>query len=380
MARTQILRTLPSAVEAFHDLTEFSKGGSKQLALLNTVRKTAKQLKRRESQPFYSMREIADHFHVPLRTVALVYQELEREGLLSCIRGSHTLLTGKTLTPRSQVKAVVGIPIWLHALIVSPYARIINMEFEERLRENGFVADIIFFRNEETNGPEFIQRLLDHNLDQVIWHTPHPTLLNTLLSLKDRGVRQIAIQHTESRLSIPIPTYLQDWQPAYFQMAQAWQKEGIQRVILPNPVHLASKRAVKGFQNILLRHGLEVELVEGKAHQLKEKVVAANHKKLSCAVAFIDQQGAEAICNEEPTIIEEILQISRVAFCRGPIRLSYFEHRSAKVDLVRFSPIEAAERVVSDLVKGHTASQGIIHTFLAKYEPQVAFSKQAELL
>lgn len=378
MARTQVPRNLPPLEELFQDFTGFTGNGSKQLALAEILKKSFKQLRKKESRPFYSMREVAEYFHLPLRTVALVYRALEREGLLSCFRGSQTMLVGKTLAPRTRVKAVVGIPLWFHALIVSPYSRALNMEFEERLRENGFVADIIFYRGDASIEPEFAQRLLDHNLDQVIWHSPHPLSQNVLLTLKDHGVKQIVVQHTETQTSLDFPSYLLEWRPAYKMLASTWYKAGIRSVIVPDPIYLPSKKAVRGFFSILTQQGLKVELVENKANLIREKVLAS--QKTSCALAFIDQQGADAICNEEPVIIEELLQAARVAFCRGPIRLPYFAHRPGKVDLVRFSPMEVADRVVDDMVKGVIPAQGLIHTFEAGYEAQVDLNQQAELL
>lgn len=378
MARKRILRNLPPLSETFKAVPAFSESGNKQLNLLEELRRAAKRLRKRQSLPFYSMREVAEYFSLPLRTVALVYETLELEGILNRIRGSKTLLVGKTITPRMPVRGVVGIPIWLHALVVSPYSRALHVEMEERLRENGFVADFIFFRTEEIHEPDFTQRLLHHNLDQVIWHTPHPLASNVLLSLKDHGVQQIVIQSSESPTSIAVPTYLQDWQPAYREMAKTWRAAGIKTVIVPDPVYLPSKRAIKIFSSTLVRHGLKVELVEGSAAALHRKLFATR-KKFNYGVAFMDQQGADTICNEEPVILEQVVSAFRVAFCRGPIRLPYFNHRPAKVDLIRFSPIEIADRVAQDL-NNINRTQGIVHVFQATYHPLVSLSNQTESL
>ncbi|PTY03944.1 hypothetical protein DB346_02770 [Verrucomicrobia bacterium LW23] len=380
MARKQIPRELPAPEQVFREFTGFPQDASKQFVLLTELRKAAKKLKKRQPIPFYSMREIADHFGTPLRTVALAYETLEREGILNCIRSSHTMLVGKTQAPRSPVRAVVGIPIWLHSLVVSPYARTLHMSFEELLRENGFVADMVFFNENEAIEPGFAQRLLHHNLDMAIWHTPHPLGLNVLLSLKDSGVQQVAIQHTDSPTSIPVPTYWMDWVSAYYRLAKNWQDSGIERVIVPDPVYLPSKRALKNFINVLTQHKLEVEMAECSAHSIMEKA-AFTRRKVPTAVAFVDQQGADSICSEDPVLIEEIIRLAaRVGFCRGPIRLPYFNHRPASVDVVGFRAREVAERVVTDLVRGIDAGNGNIHTFYANYDPQVSFNRQTETL
>jgi len=379
MARKRIRRDLPPLVEVFHDFGGFSEVTSKQQALLETLRTAAKALQQVDAQPFYSMREVVEYFKLPLRTVALAYEALELEGILNRIRGSQTLLAGKTTSSREPIRAVVGLPIWLRAMVMSPYSRAWNLELEERLRESGFLADLIFFREDELRRPEFAKRLVQHRLDMVIWHTPHPLSSSTLLSLRDHGVQQIVIQSTETHSSFPLPTYLQDWSPAYQKLADAWLQLGIRRVIIPEPVYLPSKRALKNFSAILTQYGLEVVFTKGSAAHLRETLSESNDKK-SCVVAFMDQQGADAICNEEPVIIEEIIRQSRVAFCRGPIRIPYFNHRKDKVDVVGFSPIEMAKRVVDDLNKLPVMPKSIIHTFEPELHLQLAFSTCPELL
>jgi hypothetical protein len=232
---------------------------------------------------------------------------------------------------------------------------------EEKLRESGFVADFIFFRGDEVHEPGFVNRLLHHNLDQVIWHTP------------------LTVQSTESRTSIPVPTYLMDWQPAYREMAKHWKDEGIRKVIVPDPVYLPSKRALKAFINTLVRSGLDYEVVEGSAARLQHEVLSSRNRE-ALAIAFMDQQGADTICNEEPVTLEQISNTSRIAFCRGPIRLPYFNHRPLKVDIIRFSAVEIADRIVQDLIHGTTAADGIIHIFEAGYQSQIPLSTLNEAL
>jgi len=108
------------------------------------LRRAAENLRGEAARTFYSMREVSSFFGLPLRTVAFAYEQLEKEGILNRIRGSRTLLEGKTVAPRTSVRAVVGIPVWLHAIVVSPYSRAFNLELEESLRAHGFVADMIF--------------------------------------------------------------------------------------------------------------------------------------------------------------------------------------------------------------------------------------------
>lgn len=378
MARKQVERTLPALSEAFASFCEFPPGISHQSALLKELRSAARQFRTKDSRPFYAMREVARFFHVPLRTVAIAYEQLELEGLLNRIRGSRTMLVGKTRSPRKPVRGIVGIPLWLHAFVVSPYSRYLHWELEERLRQCGFVADIVFFRGDEVAQAHFTERLLEHNLDYIIWHTPHPRAQQTLLSLKDSGVHQIIVQPADNPTSMPLPTYFQDWRSGYQQMGAHWASSGIRIVLTPKPVYLPSLRALKSFTATLEAAGLEVQLVEPSAEALLR--AAQDLPQQDCGVAFLDQLGADTICNENPVEIEKLLEFCRVAFCRGPIHTPYFRHRDAKVDLVRFSPEEAANRIVNDLRDNKIPHPGETPTFHAIYESNLSIMDTYDIL
>lgn len=377
MARTQVERSLPSITSTFRMFQGFNSSTSRQAALLKELRSAAKKLRLKDARPFFSMRDVGAHFEVPLRTVAIAYEQLELEGLLNRIRGSKTMLMGKALSPRKPVRALIGIPLWLHAVVVSPYSRLLHVELEDRLRRCGFVADIIFFRGNEVASPEFANRLLQHNLDYILWHTPHPSASQVILSLKDSGVRQIIIQPADNPISRALPTYFQDWQAAYKLMATDWRKHAIKTVLLSEPIYLPSKKAMKSFEATLRSEGIDMRIVAGTADQLRRTALSLSGS--STVVAFLDQLGADTICNEEPVLIAQILKHCRVAFCRGPLRVPYFQHRNVCADLVRFSAPEIAEKVVRDIQDGKILAGGHMHTFQAHYEPQVPFASTESL-
>jgi len=377
MARKQIERSLPPVETAFGPFAGFEPAVSRRAVLLRELRAVARRYRSKEARPFYAMRDIALHFGVPLRTVAVAYEELELEGLLNRIRGSRTMLIGRTLSPRRPIRALIGIPLWLHAIVLSPYSRLLHVELGDRLRQCGFVADFIFFRSGESFSPEFARRLLQHNLDYVIWHTPHPSSSQVILSLKDNGVRQILVQGTDATMSLALPTYYQDWQSAYHEMAADWRRNGIRDIILPGPIYAPSMKALKSFDATMRSAGLNVSHVQGSALAIRDAVCKLPQS--STAVAFLDQTGADIICNEEPVIMEEILTRYRGAFCRGPLRVPYFQKREVSVDLVRFSVHEVAGRIVQDIRDGLIPGKGCIHTFRARYESRVSMGIEEEL-
>lgn len=376
MSRKCIPRSLPPLGEVFDGFVGFSESDIKQHLLLQELRKAANELRTPESQPFYSMREIAEFFAVPLRTVAIVYENLEREGLINRIRSSQTVLLGNVEFTQKLVRGVVGIPIWLHSLVISPHARIFFIDLEERLRKSGFIADFIFFRTREDYQPDFTERLLRHNLNYLIWHTPHLLASHVLLSMQDHGIRQITIQQMEAQVSQAKPNYLLNWEPAYQKLARTWKESGIKNVLIRKPEYLPSQRALAGFGKILNAHGMEITLTEAITSTLLEEL----KNKRNTAFAFLDQEQADIMCSEDPVAIEQIMKIARVAFCRGPIRLPYFHKRPSQVDIVSVSASVMADRIVSDLCQQSGRQVDTPYIFEAIYQSGVALNSNWEKL
>jgi hypothetical protein len=378
MARKPIVREIPPASVLLQDFPGFDEKCCKRSALTKQLKKLAFKLQQVDSIPFYSMREVANQFQAPLRMVAQAYEELEKEGILNRMRSSKTMLIGKRISPRKHVRAVVGVPLWLHAIVVSPYSRAFHVELEDRLRQNGFVADIIFFNSHEVGHPDFAGRLIEHQLDYIIWHTPHPNANDTLLTMNDHGIRQVLIQPTESQLLLDLPTFLQDWGAAYHEMGAAWYAHGIRKVLVPEPVYLPSQRAENQFSNIMESQGLRVEFVQPSVGKIYEQL--KNIDQGRAGVAFLDQQGAELLCTEEPVILEKILKHSRVALCRGPFRVPYFNHRDAKVDLVSFSAKTIAAKVASELRESMTIGKRVLDTFKPDFHQDVPLRENDQYL
>src|SRR5262249_39086027 len=71
--------------------------------LLQLLRSFAIKNQREQSRVFYSVREVAQRFRVPVSTVAKIYRDMEHEGLLSRVRGSKTILQGLRYDRRLSV-------------------------------------------------------------------------------------------------------------------------------------------------------------------------------------------------------------------------------------------------------------------------------------
>ncbi len=371
MARKRIANDLPPVAEAFADFKGFAPEQSRQQTITHLLRECARKLQRKDTRPFYTMREIAGFFGAPLRTVAISYETLDMEGFLARIRGSQTMLTGKQASPRQPVNAIVGLPISLQAMIASPFECQLQMELEERLRARGFVADSIFFRANEDYEPAFAERLLRHNLDIIIWNSPHPLASHVLLSLRERGVRLVLLQPSESPLRIPARAHLLAWQNAYRDMAAEWARHGINRAIFVEPAHLLSRRAIKQLGPILQQRGITMETIDASEQALQKYINSPDAAKKQSVLGFMDFFTADTLCNGYPELIDQIAANTRIAFCRGAVRVPRLVTRRVCVDVVELNPDFLAEAIVTDLCDAQNKQEGVRDTFQAEYYSQV---------
>lgn len=371
MSRKRIAHDLPPIAEAFPTFRGFTPEQSRQQAITQLLRDCAQSLQGKDARPFYTMREVAAFFGAPLRTVAISYETLDVEGILSRIRGSQTMLSGKKNSTRQPVNAIVGLPIALQSMLVSPFECQLQMELEERLRARGFVADSIFFRPNEDYEPAFAERLLRHNLDIVIWHSPHPLASHVLLSLRERGVRLILLQSAESPLRISARAHVLAWQAAYQKMLAHWAAEGVRKAFFIEPSHLLSRRALKQLIPQLEQHGIAAQTVEATEQALTSLASAPAPGSGKTVLAFMDFLTADTLCNGYPELIDRISAHTRIAFCRGAVRTPRLLTRRVRVDVVELNPVALADAIITDLCDVQNTQEGVRATFQAEYHPQM---------
>lgn len=368
MARKQTLTLLPPLERVFPEFAGLAETDNKQQFVTEALRTVAQQFRSKKSCAFYTMRSVAAFFSVPLRTVAIAYERLEKEGLVSRVRSAHTILTGRDSFLRFPVRGVVGLPIWLNTMVASSFTRRVNMELETRLRKHGFVADLIFHHSkEEEANPDFAELLLLHHLDIVIWQNPHPRSRQNLLTLHERGVRLLVIQTLEAKADLPAAIYLQDWNPGIHELATRWTGAGVKKVWVPlNSKNLDYKSEAEIFAKIFREHGLRVEVCEASISALPQLAATAKTGRES-AIAFLDLPTADYFCNREPLAMEQVSKLARLAFCRGPIRCQYLQSRGVQIEVVAFCPVEVSKKLAQDIQILPDIFPGVRHTFKARY-------------
>ena len=370
MSRSRVHRTLPALNSVFSPFDKFPADKNHQQYIADELRTVIRKLRTSKPQAFYSMREVAQFFTVPLGTVNRSYRVLEREGILTRMRGSQTILTGLEPSHRDSIRGLIGIYIWLKSIVLLPYTQTLLTEFEERLRRSGYVADIIFHEGGgEEILPDFAERILQHYLDVLVLHSPLAQVRTNILSLRERGVRVLVIQREENKIDFPAVLYLENYRSGHEAMAAHWYKIGLRKVwLVTPPQYLHSEREIAGLRNILYQHGLESETIRDTPVELLRRV---RRLKFPSAVAFLDAPHCENYCAGDPVVVEKISKICRLAFCLGAVRLSGLHSRQVRVDLVELSAVEVAAKLTADILQLSILSDGLRHTFVAQYREQV---------
>src|SRR5256885_1855774 len=94
---------LPSLDELSSDEDSSTTSSASIQALLKQI---AIERQNDELQPFYSIRAVAEHFHVPAARVSRIYQRLSSERLLRTVWGSRTLLEAHKSSRNSESRSI----------------------------------------------------------------------------------------------------------------------------------------------------------------------------------------------------------------------------------------------------------------------------------
>ena len=147
-------------------------GHNKTASLLEVLRSLAVRNQREQPRVFYSLREVANRFKVPVSTVATAYHDMEQEGLLSRVRSSKTILNGLRNSRRLSVRAFVGLPTLISHFIAIQDYRTFFLCIRRELWLRGFATTMVFFRHDEAADGRLSDQLKSYEVDTVIWFQP----------------------------------------------------------------------------------------------------------------------------------------------------------------------------------------------------------------
>lgn len=206
------------------------KGEDRSEALLRTLREIALEKRTTQAQRFYSLRQVAKRFQLPLSLVSRVFIQLEAEGLLSRIRGSRTVLHSTSYDRALHILGVAGLPVSSFRFAFFADYRELILQLRRRLRRRGIMPAEVFYAPEQARGRFITERLRDAATDTVIWLWPDSECKETMERLRDAGIRVLGGGD-----------FLPNWIPCRYriergkalrELLRKWRQSGLTRAVL----------------------------------------------------------------------------------------------------------------------------------------------------
>ncbi len=366
MSRKAIVRNLPELSTIFPDFCGFKEEENKRQGVEEALRRVVPSLQGKERVPFYPMREIASFFEVSLKSVAVVYERLSKEGHITIVRGSQTILEGNRKTSKSRIRGVVGIPVALPSFIFGNNPRAFFIRLEDELRRQNYVVDFIFYMSPEAGSSDLVDRLLAHEMDVAFWMSPVPVVSETMLRLKDAGVHLVVVGDGPGMF--PVQQYVLGLDHGFIKVAAGWKAEGISKVVLIGPERSLAPHFRRKCRAAF--HGEGMEVCDESLSP--EGFFSTSDRYLEdkgTGLIFLEHFHYENLCNHDWKAMQNLFQSKRSLLAQGLVYHTAFAGRSIFVDTIELGLSQIARRISMDIVNQAYLSITDPHTFKASWQP-----------
>ena len=373
MARTKLIRDLGSLPPP----PNLGAGDNKTGNLKQILRSLAVKNQREQPRVFYSLREVANQFQVPISAVSRVYDDMEAEGLLSRVRASKTILNGLRYN-RRRVRAAIGLPALLSTFIaISDYRTFLN-SIRRELWMRGFSTNMVFYKPEEAADGSLTDQFKSYEIDAVIWLHPGRSAKAAFLRLADMGIRMATISAVGTP-TLPSRYYL--WRDsAIIALLSGWKSKNPQCSVTV----IDSKEYRSPVTEELLRivlEGLQIETtIRTFRNQPANKFLRDLRRLKTDGIIFPSAGLAAMFSFQNAPELTSLIKSQRVAFIDGPIDVAFSQVPDASVDLITFDWKAVSETIVNDLVTLEAFDRNLHTTFEAQAQLRVPLSKFSETI
>jgi hypothetical protein len=262
------------------------------------------------------------------------------------VRGSRTVLLGKSSRSLQPVRNIVTIPTVVSAIVGSNFTRRFCYRFTEEMLRYRFVTSLILCTLGESFTTEFAHRLLKQ-ADIVVWLFPYPDQKETMLTLRDHGVRNVLVTPIDNVFLSP--DYLMDWTAVYRRALGVWKAEGIRHVVLPGPSNPRFQSVSDNFIRLLKDFGMTFTLTAPTPLGWRTKAQALLKRRVRIGCAVLEHDLTTQFCAREPEIVAQLAARCRVLFGRGVVLAPYFFARPCRADVIGFSGEVVALKIARDI-------------------------------
>ncbi len=357
------LKGLPSLDSAF---TRRDRGDTASILCL--LRKIARGVRQKQPRPFYSIRTVARRFDVPLTTVARIYAQLKKEGILASVWGSNTVVEPYELDRELRMRGTVALPVCLKTFCALRNYRSLFENMQAALWKAGFATRQLFYENGNAAKPAFNETLLNQNVDVVLWLLPDPVVLTGRKRLLDRGVRVLSA--IESRIADGRADYVLSRLHALKEVVSLWKLKGVRLVTVVHESDSGRPTALDTIEACL--HGLGMAHSSATAPSKSTGLPNLLCRQNDTAFIFPQFESARRLASEYPRDFALLLKQHPVLLMEGMLDLPIDISSCADLEVIEFDWRPVVNRLVGDLSKWKRLSEGKPIIFHGKRVQQCA--------
>lgn len=371
MARKKLIRRLPPLPAKLLRAKDHKTG-----VLVDVLRRYTVLNQREEPQMFHTVRAVAKHFHVPISLALRVYEQLETEGLLVRIRGSKTLLQGRSSGRHFSVLGFIGMPAAMSAFVAYQDYRMFFVRVRRELRLRGFAVAMVLFEPRDVKTGQLLAWIEKHDFDTVLWYQPDTTVREIVARLKDAGIQIVGIADVglpaircryEIRRESAIKTLLHDWHT----------RSGIKTIgVVRGSGAFAEKEQM--LEALIVEEGLTCEFLDAISRR-PETFLDESCKRKDTGLIF-PSRVASVFAFRAPEALMTAMNRCRVAFTGGPPTVPFAPLIDVPADLVLVDWQLIAEQIVSDLISKDAFDRGETRAFDAKAVLHAPLNQYAQSL
>jgi hypothetical protein len=338
--------------------------------LADLLRRVARAAQSPQARLFYSLRQVAAQYGLPLSKVVRAYRGLEAEGLLNLVRSSGTILQGSAPIRHLKVRHVVGMPAALSCFITLQDYRSFFIKTRREFRRRGCITAISFY---ELQDDDVAERLQEARADLILWYLPDSVTRLTLPRLQDRGIRLVGI--SDGGLPSIACRYEIRREAAIRMILREWMAAGITRVSIPRADACASADEER-LAGLLAETSFDWHFLESRVDSAAHILgLLAPEKKQG--ILFL-ARAASMFLMRAPVEFHNLFRTTRVALLDGPVSMPFAPFAGIMADLVVVDWPGVARRLAADILSREAFLRVPPTIFEAKVELSVPLDRFAQ--
>ena len=340
MSRKKVVCALPAPRRPSNARGELSDS-----QLLDILRRLALTHQRAEPQPFYPLRYAARELRAPVSAISRTYDALRKEGLLGTIRASRTVLEGLDVAARITFKGLIGLPLSLSCFLTLQDYRSFYFALRRESQRRGFVSNLLFFSDDPQGREELSDILEEFGVHFVVWFLPRMSADNTILRLRDKGIRVVGI--ADGGVSPIFCNYEIRRDKALIAILRKWRTDD--RITHATIVRTDPRSAA---DEEMIAHAVEKAGLSSEYRDVDNEAgaeVISTLGKDRRQGTILPGKSASVFSLRAPYAFGELLNRCRVALLDGPTTTLYGTVPDGPVDLLTVNWPFVTKRIVHDL-------------------------------